>query len=114
VGDDFLVTAVGVGADGRQFEPIERALASEGFAAVLGAEAVVAERVGPADGDRQERIEAEAVVVVEVFVAEAQAKDALFEEIGQRMFDKIRVAMIGEAVGEALDQVELGLDLAEQ
>ena len=53
-------------------------------------------------------------MVVEVFVAQAEAEDALLEQVEQGVFDEVGVAVIGEAVGELLDEVELGFDLAEQ
>jgi hypothetical protein len=57
---------------------------------------------------------AEAVVVVEVFVAQAQREDALLEEVGKRVLDEVGVAVIGKAGGEPVDEVELGFDFAEQ
>src|SRR5262249_43066346 len=57
---------------------------------------------------------AQSVVVDEVFVAEAQAEDALLEEVVQGVFDEFGIAVVGEAAGELLDEAELGLDLAEE
>lgn len=52
-------------------------------------------------------------MVVEVFVAEAQTEEALLEEVGHGVLDQRGVAVIGEAAGELLDEVELRFDLAE-
>jgi hypothetical protein len=56
----------------------------------------------------------EAVVIVEVFVTEAEAEDALLEQGDQRMFDEVGIAMVGEAGGERVEQAELGIEFAEQ
>ena len=55
-----------------------------------------------------------AVVIVEVLVTEAQAEDALLEQGDQRMFDKVGIAMVGEAGDERVEQAEPGIDFAEQ
>jgi hypothetical protein len=55
---------------------------------------------------------AEAVVVVEVAVAEAEGQDTLLEEIGEGMLEAFGVAVIGKAGGERVEEVERGLDLA--
>ncbi len=114
VGDDLFVATVGVGPDGREFEAVERALAGQGFALVAGTSALGAGGVGLIDEDSKQGIVTEAVVVVEVAVAEAQGEDALLEEVGEGVLDAIRVAVIGEAAGELIDKVELGFDLAEK
>jgi hypothetical protein len=53
-------------------------------------------------------------VVVEVFVAEGQSHDPLEEEFLDGEFELLFIAMIGEAVGELLDDAELLFDLAEE
>jgi hypothetical protein len=53
-------------------------------------------------------------VVVEVLVAQAQAEDALLEEFGEGVLDLVGVAVVGEAAGELVEEVELGLDLAQE
>jgi hypothetical protein len=113
VSDDLLVAAVGVGADGGEFEAVEGTLAGEGLATVSGAEAVVAGRIVLADEDGEEGIETKSVVVVEVFVAEAEAEDALTEKVGKGVFNEVGVAMIGEAACEGVEEAEGVIDLAE-
>ena len=109
VGHDLLVAAWGVGPDGGELQAVEGALAGQRLAAVVGALAVLAVGVLLADEDGQE-----GVVVVEVLVAQAEAEEALLEEFGEGMLDLVGVAVVGEAAGELVDEVELGFDLAEE
>jgi hypothetical protein len=113
MGDDLLVTTLGIGSDRREFEPIERALAGEGFALAL-AIAIEPERIFLADEDSHEWIEAKLIVIVEIFIAQTEAEDSLLEEIDERVLDAIGIAMIGEAAGELLNDSESLLDFAEQ
>jgi hypothetical protein len=53
-------------------------------------------------------------VVVAVFVAQAQAEDALLEEFGEGVRAAVGVAVIGAATGERVEEVELGFDRAEE
>ena len=53
-------------------------------------------------------------MVVEILVAEAEGEDALLEELGEGVLDAVGVAVVGEAGGELVDEVELGLDLAQK
>ena len=78
-GDDLLVPAVSVGADGGQFEAVQRALARQGFAAIGFPHPRFAERIGLADEHGQQRIVPQLIMIVEVFVPQAQAKHPLLE-----------------------------------
>src|SRR5581483_1350457 len=93
---------------------VEGALAGQGLAAVGRVAAALAGGVGLADEDGEQGVVAEGVVVEEVLVPQAQAEDALLEEVGEGVLDAVGVAVVGEAAGEALDEAELGLDLAEE
>jgi len=57
---------------------------------------------------------AQGVVVVEVLITQAQAEDALPEQLRKGVLDEVGVAVVGEATGELLDEVEPGFDLAEE
>ena len=74
---------------------------------------MLAERIGHAGEHRHQRIVAEAVVVVEVFVAEAEPEDPLLEQGAEGMFDAVRIAMVAEAVREEVEQAELAVEFAE-
>jgi hypothetical protein len=67
-----------------------------------------------ADDGGQQGVAAEVVVVVEVLIAQGQAVDPLGDEIGQGMLDEVRVAMVGEAGSELVDDSGELLGLAEQ
>src|SRR5262245_16591124 len=114
MGDDLLVAAAGVGPHRSEFEAVERALAGQGPAAVAAPQTLVALGIFLADQDGQEGIVAQGVVVVEVFVAQAQAEDTLPQEFRERVFDPLGVAVIAEAARELLDEAELVLDFAQQ
>jgi hypothetical protein len=114
VGDDLLVAAVGVGPDGAEFEAVEGALAGQGLAAVGRVEAVIAEGVALADEDGEQGVAPEAVMVVEILVAQAEAEDALLEEFEQGVLDALGITIVGEAAGEGLKEVEVVIDLAQE
>ena len=111
---DLLVAALLVGADGGQFEAVERALAGQRLAAIPLPPPGLAGRVVLADDGGQQRVAAEVVVVVEVLVAQGQAVDPLGEEVLDGVLDEVGVAVVGEAGGELADDAGEGLGLAEQ
>jgi hypothetical protein len=84
--DEEVADALGVGLDllglaqavGAELEAVEGALAGEGFAAVFLA-APFAEEVGLVAAQREDGVEPQFVVVVDVFVAEGDRVDALGE-----------------------------------
>lgn len=53
-------------------------------------------------------------MVVEVLVAQAEAVDALGQEVAQGMGDASGIAVVGEAPGEALEEAEAALDLPQE
>ena len=112
--DDLFVAAVGVGPYRREFQTVERALAGECFAAIAGAHTLGALRIFFAHQDRQERVVPQPLVVVEIFIAEAQTENALLEQFQKCVLDEFGIAMIGEAAGKLFDEMELGFDLPEQ
>jgi hypothetical protein len=114
VRDDLLVAAVAVGSDRGELQAVERALASEGLALIPRPGAVVSLGVVLAGEDGEEGIVAELVVVVEVFVSQAEAKDPLFEQFGEGVFNAVGVAMVGETAAELIDEVELDFEFAEE
>ena len=111
---DLFVAAGGVGPDGGEFEAVERALASQSLATIACPSTLASRRVFLADQDGEQRIVAETVVVVEVFVAQAEGEDALFEQLRERVLNQVGMPMIGETGSELVDEVELGFDLSQQ
>jgi hypothetical protein len=64
--------------------------------------AFLAEHVGAPAHRGHQRIEAQAVMVVEVLVAQGDAHDALAQQHRQVMLDKMAVAAVAETSGELL------------
>ena len=103
--DQELIERVRVAVDlfvasrfgGAQFEAIQGAFAGQGLLglAFTGEEA-------------EEGIVAPLVVIVEIFVAEGEAVDALSEQLLDGVLDVARIAVIVEAGGEAGQEVEFG------
>jgi hypothetical protein len=71
-------------------------------------------RVELADRRRRQRIEPQAIMVVEVRVAQRQAKHPLPDRLAHTVLDKIRVATIEELPGEPLHDVGLRLHFTEK
>jgi len=65
-------------------------------------------------GRGEEWIVAEDVVVIEVFVAARDAEDALADELFGGVLDEGLLAVIDEALGEALEQPHAKRDLSQQ
>src|SRR5690606_40172804 len=91
---DLLVALAAVHDRRRQLQAVQRALARQRMTTVALPLALLAGRVGLADGQRQERVVAEGVMVVQVLVAAQQAQHALREQLLDRMLDAARVAVI--------------------
>lgn len=52
--------------------------------------------------------------VVEIFTAQAQAEDSLFEQLEQGAFAALGIALIGETDGQAFQKAEAVFDLAQE
>jgi hypothetical protein len=89
-----------------QLQPIERALARERRRRRR-------ETVRPREHG-EERIVAQRLVVVQIFVAQRQAVDALPHKRRDRMTDPRRIAIIAEACGELLQDACRALHFAQQ
>jgi hypothetical protein len=89
-------------------QAIERALASQCLAVSPQHRAQLARQ------HRKRRILAQLIVIVQVFVAQCQAEDALSHQRLDLMLDIAGVAPIVEAVGETTHQPEAPVDLSQQ
>ena len=87
---------------GTEFEAVERAFACQRLALVLLLAAVEAEHVGASANRRQQRIQAQALMVVDVLVAQGDAHDPLAQQHGQLVLDEKGIAVIGEKPGKLL------------
>lgn len=103
VGHDPFVAGRGMGVGRRKFEAIEGAFAAEGLAVVLTADAVLAGGSGLAAEAGRERIKAEGVVVVEVFVAQASGHRCAGAASSARGARRSGIPVVGETSGEALE-----------
>src|SRR5205809_253651 len=54
------------------------------------------QRIDPADGRLHQQVRAQHIVIVEVFVAAAQAVDALRKQVAKTVLDARRIAWIAE------------------
>jgi hypothetical protein len=114
VAGDLFVATVLISADGSQFESVERAFSGQSLASITEARSILAGGVKLADDGGQERVGSEVVVVIEVFISQSQSVDPLSNEVFEGMFDEIRVAMIGEALGELVNDGGELLGFSEQ
>jgi hypothetical protein len=95
-------------------EPVQRALAGQRMTTILLAPPLGAGRVRLAHHRRQQGVPAQLVVVDEVLVAERQGKDPLPDEMVDRVLAALRIAMVDEAGGEAVEQLRRPIRLLEQ
>lgn len=96
-----------------QFEAVEGGLARQG-ASPVDAGTFKTERIGLARAEGHHRIAAEGVLVVEILVAHRHAEDALAQQIRDRVLDEGLAAMVGEAIGELIDQTGAQIDLPQE
>ena len=114
VENDLLVTAGRVGVGGGPLEAVESALAGAGVAAVLGSAALLACEVLLAAQQRQQRVGAQLIVIVEVLITQHQPVDALGDQLAHAVFDLRGLAVIAEAGGELPHDTAALLELAQQ
>lgn len=74
----------------------------------------MAERIFLADQNGEQGIVTQLIVIVEIFVSQTQAEDALLEKLFERVLDAIGIAIIGKAACELRDEAELGFDFPQQ
>ena len=91
----------------RQFKPVERRLARHGRAV-----AAASHQLGRQH--RHQRIVTEFVVIVQVFVAERDAKHALPDERGDRVLDKSRISRVAETSRKPSNQPKPPIGGAQQ
>jgi len=111
---DFLVAGGAAGLGGRELEPVERAFAGPGLAAVALAAAFFAFQVALARQHRQQRIGAQAVVIVEVLVTQRQAVDPLADQLAHGVLDRVGIAVVLKAGGELAQDAGFLLDFVQQ
>jgi hypothetical protein len=89
-------------------------MASQCLAFVLLAETIVTLNVLLARHQRVQRVQAQTVVIIEIFVAQRQRTNALAQQLRQRVFDEDRIAQILKATHQPLDKSQLQIDTAQE
>jgi hypothetical protein len=97
-----------------QFQSIQSGRGGQRGVAVVGEETILTEWVGFVSRDRQERIVAQLVVVIEVAVAQRDGTDPLEEQLFQGVIDEASIVMIDKAAGQAGGQAQALIDLAQE
>ena len=88
---------------GREFEPVQRALPGQRFLDL------------PLAGQHgQQRIVAQLLVVVQVFITQRQPVDALRQHPAEFVLDPPRLTMVGETAHHPLQQPDLAIRLPQQ
>ena len=67
-------------------------------------------RVALADEGGQQRIMAESIVVIEVFVAEGQCVDALPKQMLDLVLDEVGVAVVVKTIRHAFSESQVAID----
>ena len=97
-----------------EFQAVERALAGQRLATVLALVALLAQHVGPPARRRQQPVEPQPVVVVDVFIPQGDAVDALAQHHRQFVLHEAGVAPVIETSGQLLAEPPAPLDLPQQ
>jgi len=113
-GHDLLVARLGIGIGRGQLEPIERTGAGQGLAPIAWAAATLPAGVRLTHQHRQQRIEAQPVVVIEILVAERQPEHPLSNQLPHTVLDDVGVAVVDKLQGQALDNTRPRLDFPQQ
>ena len=82
---DLLIDAIALGGAAVQFQPIERAFARPRFALVRRTTPIRPRHIRPPTQQGQQRSHAQLVVILQVFVAQRQTKDALLDQFLDRV-----------------------------
>ena len=84
----------------RQLQTIEGGRTGQGDAAMLGMHAIQPERILLVASHRQKLIQAQALMVVEVFVAQGQTIETLIQQLLDRMIDILLLAQVIKALSQ--------------
>ena len=95
-----------------QFQPVESGRTCQCLALILLC-AIHAQRVALSSRHREERIEAQAVVIIEIFVSRRQAQQALREQFAHGVFGKAGVAAIAKTSSQGAGDAQTLVDLAQ-
>ena len=102
---NLLVAARRSGIPWCQLQAVQRALARQGTALVLITASTPACRISHIAKQRQQRILAQGVVIIEVFITQRQTHHALLDQRLDMMFNLIRIPMILKTPGQTLQNM---------
>ena len=114
VGHDPLVAVLPGLLGGARLEPIEGAGAGQRMAPVALPHVAFAAEVVAAQGEREQAVVAQPVLVAEVLIAEREPEQALGEQALQGMLAAARFSVIDEACGQPLGQADALVDGLQQ
>lgn len=100
VQDDLLVAAVRSGVRPSQLQAVQGALAGQGLPHISRPQPLRPRRVPLAHQGRQQRVGAQLVVVVQVFVPQCQPVHALRHQVIDRVLDRQRIPMVDKTPRE--------------
>jgi hypothetical protein len=89
----------------RQLQTVQRALARQGTAIVMITASTLTRRISQIAEQRQQRILAQGIVVIEVFITQRQSHHALLDQRLYSMLDLHRVSMIDKTAGQAFQNM---------
>ena len=84
---------------------VERAFSRQSLAAITRIPSAFALQIALAAQQRQQRIGAQLIMVIEVFVSQTKPVDSLSKQFSQTMFYEPRISQIGEALRESLNEL---------
>ena len=97
-----------------QFNAVKRAGRSQRFALVILTVTIFSFDITVANGQGQERIALQILVVIEILIPLGDSIDTLAQQGSQGMFYLVRVAVIREACGEGLCESKTFINLPQQ
>lgn len=77
-------------------------------------ESILSPRITFVASRRQQWIQPQLIVIVDVFVAQCQSVDPLGQHLRRRVADKDLRAVVFKALGQTQGQTQVGIDLAQQ
>ena len=111
---DPAVAIPGRGLRLAQLQAVQRARARQRITPIPLPGSLRTGQVGLARPERQQAVAAQRIVIVEVFITQGNPAHPLGDHLQHRVLDLPGVAIIGEAVGDALRQPQAAIHLAQQ
>jgi len=97
-----------------QLQSVERGRGGQRHAAMLRQKTILPERIAFVAGGGQQRVQAETVVIVEVFITQRQPIEPLGQQLLERVIDKTLIAGIDKASRQRAGQTQAVINLAQE